>query len=214
MERSAPSGTKEKILLHAAEIFSIHGYRGTTIRMIADDAKVNSALINYYYGDKETLYLKVMRHWADDAFRDFPFDLLENPEVAPEEKVRAFIYHTLLALFGPDGKGTGFGRLIAHEAAITPSGMAQEIVFQTIAGPTQALMQTVEAITGNHDSETLRLYTACIVGQTVYFFLSRNLTGELFGAPQIGSEEDIEKLSERIYRFSIAALWQLKEKNN
>ena len=64
--------TKQKILAKAAAVFRDHGYAGTSIRMISSRAKVNSALINYYFGDKKTLYLEVVRFWAQDAFRGFP----------------------------------------------------------------------------------------------------------------------------------------------
>ena len=53
------SGTREKILAQATEVFLERGYRSATIRMIAGRAKVNSALINYYFGDKKNLYLQV-----------------------------------------------------------------------------------------------------------------------------------------------------------
>ena len=200
------SETKLKLLSRAAEIFLERGYKETTIRMIADSAGVNSALINYHFGDKETLYLQVVRYWAEDAFQAFPLDFLDDPTADPAEKVRSFIYHTLICLFGQDAKGTGFGRLLAHEAVISPSEMVHEIVSETIGPPTQALALAVEQITGVRDPELLRTYTACIVGQTVYFYLSRNLTGELLGVPNLQDEEDIRRLSEIIYRFSMAAL--------
>ena len=203
--------TKEKILLYAADIFLEHGYRDTTVRMIAEKAGINSALINYHYGNKETLYLDVVRYWAEDAFREYPFDLLDDPAVAPEEKVRRFIYHTLICLFGPDGNGTGFGRLLAHEAAISPSDVVHEIVSETIGRPTQALSHAVEQITGIHAPEILRIYTACIVGQTVYFYLSRNLTYELLDVPLIHGARDIQELSEMISAFSMAALKNLQQ---
>ncbi len=55
------AGTKETILVNAAEIFLEHGYHDTTVRMIAQKAGVNQALINYHFGDKEALYLEVIR---------------------------------------------------------------------------------------------------------------------------------------------------------
>lgn len=203
------SKTKEKLLRHAAEVFLEHGYRNTTVRTIAERAGVNAALINYHYGDKETLYLEVVRFWAQDAFQNYPFDFLDDPGADPAEKVKCFIYHTLVCLFGPEGKGTGFGRLLAHEAAISPSDVVHEIVSETIDRPTKALTKAVAQISGVEDAAKLRIYTACIVGQTVYFYLSRNLTNELLDVPLISCDEDLRELSDTIYTFSMASLRHL-----
>lgn len=203
--------TKEKILLHAADIFLEYGYDNTTVRMIAQKAGVNAALINYHFGDKETLYLEVVRFWAKDAFQNFPLDLLDDPNTNPEDKIKTFIYHTLVCLFGPEGKGTGFGRLLVHEAAVSPSTVVQNIVSETIGRPTKALTAAVAQISGIDDPEKLQIYTACIVGQTVYFYLSRNLTKELLSIPQIKCDDDMRKLSDQLYTFAMAALPRLRE---
>lgn len=77
--------------------------------------------------------------------------------------------------------------------------------------PPMALKEAVGKIAGAEDDETLRAYTSCIVGQTVYFFLSRNFVGELFGAPENKGKEELEGLTEWIYSFSMAALDNLKK---
>lgn len=59
---------------------------------------------------------------------------------------------------------------------------------------------------GDPDEETLKTNTACIVGQTVYFYLSRNINTALFGLTPVTSVDDIRKLSDHIYRFSLAGL--------
>ncbi len=203
--------TKQKILTCAAEIFLEQGYHGTTTRLIAARANVNNALINYHFRDKETLYLEVARYWANHALRDYPFVRLKDPTVTPEEKIQSFIHHTLLCLFGSDGRGTGFGRLLAREAAVNPSEVILEIISETIAPPTKALSGAIEELCGSLPADKLRIYTTCIVGQTVYLFLSRNFTNELLGLPPIRSEEDIIALSQELTRFSLAALQKLRE---
>ena len=206
------SGTREKILAQATEVFLERGYRSATIRMIAGRAKVNSALINYYFGDKKNLYLQVIRFWAQDAFREFPLDFLDDPGAPPEEKVRSFIHHTLMCLFGPEGRGTGFGRLMEYEAGIAPSDAVHEIVSETIGRPTRALSGAIAQITGVRDAESLRIYTACVVGQTVCFYLSRSLYQALLGGLTPGSREEIDALSSRAGDFALASLRGLREK--
>jgi len=52
--------TKEKILEKASELFSQYGYKETSIRKIAKEAKANSAMISYYFGSKKALYESVL----------------------------------------------------------------------------------------------------------------------------------------------------------
>ncbi len=78
------------------------------------------------------MYLEVIRLWAREAFQDSPFDTLKDEATAPQEKVRLFISHTLLCLFGPEGKEPGLGLLLAHEASLHPSDVISEIVSEAV----------------------------------------------------------------------------------
>jgi len=52
--------TEMNILKAASEVFQLFGYHGTTIRMIADKAAVNTAAIHYYFRSKENIYSIVL----------------------------------------------------------------------------------------------------------------------------------------------------------
>lgn len=47
---------KEALLQHALELFAEHGFDGTSVRMIADKAGMNVAMISYYFGSKEKMF--------------------------------------------------------------------------------------------------------------------------------------------------------------
>ena len=53
--------TLDRILVSAEELFANNGYDGTTLRHITQHAKVNLAAVNYHHGDKESLYLEIIR---------------------------------------------------------------------------------------------------------------------------------------------------------
>jgi AcrR family transcriptional regulator len=53
--------TRDRILKAAAEEFVEFGFYGARTRRIADRAKVNKALIHYYYSTKENIYEQVLR---------------------------------------------------------------------------------------------------------------------------------------------------------
>ncbi len=54
--------TREAILLAARSVFSRRGFEGTSMREVAHAARVNNAMIYYYFRDKGDLYRSVLAH--------------------------------------------------------------------------------------------------------------------------------------------------------
>ena len=54
---------KRDILLAAEKMFAVHGYDNATIRQIARQAQVPSALVGYYYGPKQALFVAIFAEW-------------------------------------------------------------------------------------------------------------------------------------------------------
>ena len=57
----ADSEKRGRILAAAVEVFAGHGWKGTTTRMLGHNARVNSALIYYYFENKHELFLSALR---------------------------------------------------------------------------------------------------------------------------------------------------------
>src|SRR5271154_1357513 len=91
--------TRRQLLEAAGEVFAELGFRNATVRAICLRAGANVAAINYHFGDKETLYIEVLRYAHGKALAKHPL-LLDVPETAaPEKKLRAFIHSLLLRVF-------------------------------------------------------------------------------------------------------------------
>jgi AcrR family transcriptional regulator len=69
MPRRAPTterpNRKQAILMTAARLFARHGFHAVPLRQIADEAGVQLALVNYYFGQKHELFEAIFAHWAD-----------------------------------------------------------------------------------------------------------------------------------------------------
>lgn len=55
-----PHVTREQILEAAEHLFGQHGFSCASLRQITDEARVNLAAVNYYFGSKEDLYKEVL----------------------------------------------------------------------------------------------------------------------------------------------------------
>ena len=78
-----------KILEVAEVLFSEKGFDGTSIRDISKEAKINIAMISYYFGSKERLLEALIIHRTSDLKMQLDHLLLENLE--PLEKVNKLI---------------------------------------------------------------------------------------------------------------------------
>ena len=54
---------RDQILEAAEELFAQKGFEGTSVRDLAKKAKVNVAMISYYFGSKEKLF----ESWGEDS---------------------------------------------------------------------------------------------------------------------------------------------------
>lgn len=101
---------RERLLDVAEQLFAEHGYRGASVRDVARGALVNQALIAYYFGSKEGLYLAVFErrgrpmmvertHLLDEALRR-----AGRGRVPLRELIHAFVYPPLRMAIA-DGEG-------------------------------------------------------------------------------------------------------------
>ena len=81
--------TEENILRVAREVFMKHGYDGTSMQMIADEAGINKSLLHYYYRSKEKLFSKIFTK----VFSQFipHLGVIFMSEMTIKEKIYAFV---------------------------------------------------------------------------------------------------------------------------
>lgn len=78
----------EAIILPAAErVFARFGFRGATMQQIADAAMLPKANLHYYFGNKQTLYLRVLEQILDDWLA--PMDAI-TPDADPKAALEAY----------------------------------------------------------------------------------------------------------------------------
>lgn len=99
--------SREKLMKSAEHLFAERGYDGVSVRDIASDAAVNSALVGYYFGGKEGLLAEVYTRRCE-LLRDERSRLLAAYSAggrtpALEEVLDAFITPSLESAQNGDG---------------------------------------------------------------------------------------------------------------
>ncbi len=99
--------SRQAILEAALELFSSQGYRGTSIREIAERAGISTGNVYHHFADKETIFQTVLgQYWKAIESPDFPFnralasgtfpDNLEEIAAAAHESVHLWRRHVAL----------------------------------------------------------------------------------------------------------------------
>ena len=95
---SVDTNTRNRILEAAGGLFAECGFRGATVRMICERARVNLSAIKYHFGGKDELYYEVLNYWHEFAIKKYPPLLGLSEEAIPAEQLRAFIRSLLFRL--------------------------------------------------------------------------------------------------------------------
>lgn len=83
------SDTKQRILSAAAKVFAAKGEAGARIQEIADLAKVNKAMIYYYYDNKDGLYERVVDMVVEKTFGEMAS--VAATDTSPDKKIRQIV---------------------------------------------------------------------------------------------------------------------------
>jgi AcrR family transcriptional regulator len=86
--------TRAQLLEIAIRLFSVHGFAAVTLRDIADEAKLNHAMIRYYFGDKESLWRECAALVFERIAKEAPkpkIGELEGDQVVAKNYIRSYV---------------------------------------------------------------------------------------------------------------------------
>ena len=105
----APEANRARILQAAIREFAARGFKGASMDAIAARTHTTRALINYYFGGKEQVYLAVLEHvYAEIRQAEDRLDLDALPPAEAIRRIVAFTYDYYL-------EHDGFVRLVVAE---------------------------------------------------------------------------------------------------
>lgn len=196
--------TRRQLLEAAGAVFAEVGFRDATVREICRRAEANIAAVNYHFGDKEQLYMAVLRDCQARAIEKYPLMLDVSPNAAPEKRLRAFVESLLRRIF--DSGPTAWHSKLMMREMIDPTAALDVLVEEKIRPMAEQLRQIVaEILDCPAEDERARLCSFSVVSQCVFYSHCRPLITRLFPQKQ-PDPPDIAALAEHITHFSLAGL--------
>lgn len=200
----ATDDTRSKILNAAGAAFADRGFEKATIREIASIAGVNLASVNYHFGDKEQLYLEVIRfihnaHIAQAPLPDWPAD------TPPEIKLRDFIRTTLTRMLGTD-ELTWKEQLVTREM-LEPSDVCRKLAERFVKPQHELLLSLLDELLPESTPAHRRHQLAfSLMGQCVFYRSHRTIIRMVVPDAMRAAEFTVEQITDHITEVMLAAL--------
>ena len=200
--------TKSRILFAAGPIFARKGFKQATVREICDAAKVNLASINYYFGDKQQLYIDTVVLAREQRAKQFPYPSWSD-DTLPDVKLRQFV-----------------GMLLKRVVVMQTIPWQVQLLMREILNPTEACKQLVEdyfrpifdrllSIVDELAERPLPTFRRTqigfsIIGQCLHYRFSAGVISMMVNEDQRHECFDWEELTNHITEFSLAAIRNLE----
>jgi AcrR family transcriptional regulator len=195
--------TRDRIIEAAGEIFAERGFESTTVRDICQRAEANIAAVNYYFGDKQRLYVEAVvraHRWRMEQARLPDW----NEATPPEDKLADFIV-TFIRRIRTGPENTWHTRLIMREM-MNPHEACAELVQSSIR-PQFDILQGIlrELARAELSEEQLHLTAFSVVGQCLFYHFADPVVRNLVSGGEYAAY-DVDKLAQHILEFSLSAI--------
>lgn len=198
---------QDRLLDAAEQLFSDHGFEGTSVRDIASSAGCNIAAVNYYFGGKDKLYTEVWRRQLLQM-RDARLQAIEqvmsesDGKPALEDLIRSFA-NAFLGPFRDETRSRRFMNLMAREMIdqrVPVNMFIDEVVKPTMGAIRGALLKACPGL----EESRIPLLIVFLAGQLMHVVHVKTMF------EQAETEEippfDLNEAVDHIVKFSAAGI--------
>lgn len=164
---------REALLQAAQEHFTTREFKAVSLREIAATAGVNGAMVNYYFGSKQGLYMAMVDGMFASLEESFE-DLSENSAITVEDFSRS--YSKFLA------DNPWWPNFMVREVLFSEGETREEIIRKFSLSFAPRLMQSIqqEISGGNYRQDLDPVMTLLsLMGMTIFPFLARPLVEQV-----------------------------------
>ena len=194
---------RRRLLEAAGPIFAEKGLKGATVRRICERAGVNIAAVNYYFRDKERLYIETVKEAA--CAGKFHAQPPSWPADAPSaERLRAFIREFVLGMLSAE-RPAWHSALMMREMA-QPTAACVELVRDYIRPTATTLMEILTPLLPPDTSRQKHWLTGfSVVGQCLHYVQCKAVIQRLMGEEEY-AKLTADMIADHIVAFSLSAL--------
>lgn len=195
--------TRDRVLMAAGPVFAAKGFKEATVREICQRAGVNLAAINYHFGDKERLYIELVKRVHLERTRTAPMPDWP-PGTPPERKLLDFV-RILLTRMLEQPEAAWQMQLMLREIS-QPSTATAELVRDYIR-PHFALLAGIltELLPPEFPESRRRLIGFSVIGQCLHYRVAQPVIRLLVPESEYVTYGP-ERLAEHIVTLTLAAI--------
>src|ERR1700722_422318 len=194
---------RQRLLEAAGQVFAERGFKAATVKAISDLAGANIAAVNYYFRDKEGLYVEAVKAACCGQSEHFPLPDWA-PGTAPAVKladfIRAEVHHLV------DNRSQPWHRRLMMQELARPTPACAELVRDVIRPRAEVIGGILQELLPNVPRTKRNLIAHSIVGQCVFHRIAQPIVSLLVGEEEYRSY-DAERLPGPHTPVSPAALW-------
>jgi AcrR family transcriptional regulator len=194
---------RQRLLEAAGEEFAEKGFKAATVKAITDRAGANIAAVNYYFRDKEGLYIEAVKAACCGQSMEFPLPDWP-PGTNPSSKLADFIRTEVHHLVDSHRSQPWHRQLMMQELA-RPTPACAELVRDVIRPRAEVIGGIIHELLPELPKTKRTLIAHSIVGQCVFHRLAQPIVSLLVGEEDYRNY-DAERLAEHIIEFSFAAI--------
>ena len=191
----APEANRARIVAAAIDEFAARGFKGASMDAIAARTHTTRALINYYFGSKEQLYLAVLEGvYAEIRAAEAELDLDHLAPAAAIRRIVEFTYHYYL-------EHEGFVRIVVAENQARGRHLRKSKTMRTLNRPiierlTRVIERGQAAGLFRKDADPVEIHKA--IAALGMFNVSNQYTFGAIFQREMGAKGDIARRHEII----------------
>ncbi|BBB90956.1 MAG TPA: TetR family transcriptional regulator [Methylomusa anaerophila] len=189
------TNTQSKLIKAATPLFATKGFAAVTVRELAEAAKVNGALISYYFSGKEGLYLAVLEEQFVPIIQMMQ-GLAATNHLSAMERLTQYARNIMII-----HRQNPFLTQFIHSELVNPSACGGEVVANYVSRLSQLIQVILKDGVASSDFKpnfSLDYATVFFAGIINYYYIIKPFVNEL---AKLSDQSDEEYFVQAIHLF-------------
>lgn len=199
---------KRNLVKTALELFSEQGYRGTSLRQIAEHAGVSHGSVRYHFGSKESLYTATLDCFSKEAVGSHFPHVPDLSEMTKEQGRALFaeMVYTLATVKAKIGEDPAIAMSYLEREGVLGKPLNQKFFNRVIKPGHDALKRTIQAMRPDiKDDQTLEIIVFNVIAQCLMLRIGRSVILKRLGKRTL-TRKDIDKFASIICELSLMGI--------